>query len=781
MGVRVSLRALRMVPRYSGLFAISLAMLVLTGCPKGNSEFSQGKKAEATEDYDSAVVHYDRALKSDPLNTEYKLKLMRLRFEAGQYHVDQGRKLREKGELQLALAEFQKALMIDAASPIAQQEIQNAMNAIAAKSAADRAPAAPTEEQPKLMAGPPELKPLSRAPINLKSTNDSRVIFDTVAKLAGLTVIFDPDFTSRRIPVELTNVTMEQALDIVALESKAFWKPVTNDIIFVAPDQAQKRRDYEEEIVRTIYLKNTILPQDLTEIINALRQLLDLRRLQQINSQNAIIVRDTPDKVMLAQKIIDDIDKPKSEVVIQFSVLQARRDRVRDLGINPGTTASMTFSPPNATTTTNSSTNSAGTTTTNNTAGLALNQLRSLSTADYSVTLPSATATALLTDSQTRIIDDPQIRMVDGQDAKLRIGDRVPVATGSFQAGVGVGATGAGGSIVNPLVNTQFQYLDVGVIVDVTPRIHPENREVSLKLSVEVSSVTGTQSIGGINQPVISTRKIEHDVRLQDGEVNILGGLIERTNSKAVNGWPGFSQIPFLRYFTSDERVENEDQEVLIVVIPHIIRIPNITAANLRSIASGTDTNPEIRLESVVMSPTLIPVAGNGAAGSTAPAGATPGAAASAAANGTPATAASASGTASLGFEPAQISLKAGETTTIGVVVQGAQDLYSIPMLMQYDPKVISVEDVRQGGFLSGGQQPIAVVQRVDKERGQAIVSGTRMPNTPGVSGNGTIFGLVVRGVAPGTSTLSILQVNARDSQQRPLQLVTNEASVKVQ
>ncbi len=575
MGVRVSLRALRVVPRYSGIFAISLATLLLTGCPKGDSEFNQGKKAESIEDYDSAVVHYDRALKSDPLNTEYKLKLMRLRFEAGQYHVDQGRKLREKGELQLALAEFQKALMIDAASPIAQQEIQNTMNAIAAKNAADRAPAAaPTEEQPKLMAGPPELKPLSRAPINLKSTNDSRVIFDTVAKLAGLTVIFDPDFTSRRIPVELTNVTMEQALDIVALEAKAFWKPVTNDIIFVAPDQAQKRRDYEEEVVRTIYLKNTILPQDLTEIINALRQLLDLRRVQQINSQNAIIVRDTPDKVMLAQKIIDDIDKPKSEVVIQFSVLQARRDRVRDLGINPGTTASLTFAPPNATNTTNSSTNTAGTTTTNNVAGLTLNQLRSLSTGDYSITLPSATATALLTDSQTRIIDDPQIRMVDGQDAKLRIGDRVPVATGSFQAGVGVGATGAGGSIVNPLVNTQFQYLDVGVIVDVTPRIHPENREVSLKLSVEVSSVTGTQSIGGINQPVISTRKIEHDVRLQDGEVNILGGLIERTNSKSVTGWPGFAQIPFLRYFTSQENVENEEQEVLIVVIPHIIRMP---------------------------------------------------------------------------------------------------------------------------------------------------------------------------------------------------------------
>jgi general secretion pathway protein D len=560
----------------------------------------------------------------------------------------------------------------------------------------------------------------------------------------------------------------------------------------VAPDQAQKRRDYEEEIVRTIYLKNTILPQDLTEIVNGLRQLLDLRRVQQFNAQNAIIVRDTPDKVMLAEKIVSDIDKPKSEVVIQFSVLQARRDRLRDLGINPGTSASLVFTPSGLTNNSSNNNNNNGSNNTNTTNALQLNALSHLGTGDYSLTLPSATATALLTDSQTRIIDDPQIRMVDGQDAKLRIGERVPVATGSFQAGVGVGATGAGGSIVNPLVNTQFQYLDVGVIVDVTPRIHPGDREVSLKLSIEVSSVTGTQNIGGISQPVISTKKIEHDVRLQDGEVNILGGLIERTNTNSLSGWPGLSQIPFLKYFTSDNKVENVDEEDLIVVTPHIIRIPNYTAENLRSIASGTDTNPEIRLESVVMTPPL-PAGASAATGAAAPAGAatpaqTPGAAqvpgaptSGAPATGTPAATAPPAGTAQLGFEPAGVSIKAGETTTIGVVVQGAQDLYSVPMLMQYDPKVISVEDVRQGGFLSGGQQPIAVVQRVDKERGQAIVSATRMPNTPGVSGNGTIFGIIVKGVGPGSSTLSILQVNARDSQQRPLQFVTKEATVKVQ
>ena len=204
------------------------------------------------------------------------------------------------------------------------------------------------------------------------------------------------------------------------------------------------------------------------------------------------------------------------------------------------------------------------------------------------------------------------------------------------------------------------------------------------------------------------------------------------------------------KYFTSDNNVDNEDQEVLIVVIPHIIRMPNITAENLRSIASGTDTNPEIRLESEVMSPPVVPHCGAaGAAGSqrqrrrAAPAA--PAASAPATAPRRPAA------TARTGLRAgAALPSKPGETTTIGIVVQNAQDLYSMPLLLQYDPKVISVEDVRQGGFLSGGTQPIAMVQRVDKERGQAIVSATRMPNTPGVSGSGTMFGMVVRGVAPG-------------------------------
>ena len=271
---------------------------------------AKGRQAEAVQDYDTALIHYQQALQADPTNAEYKMKAMRLRFEAAQHHVETGQKLRASGNLQMALAEFQKAAMLDPASAIARQEAQSALDALGQRQAATNQAsqvsansAQPAPEQPsRALAGPPQLTPLSRNPISITMTNDVKLLYEAVARQAGISVLFDPDYATRRVSVDLPNTTLEQALDVISLQGKAFWKPVTNNIIFVAPDQAQKRRDYEEAIVKTIYLSNTILPQDITELINVLRQLLDLRRLQQVNAQNAIVIRDTPDKVMLVEK-----------------------------------------------------------------------------------------------------------------------------------------------------------------------------------------------------------------------------------------------------------------------------------------------------------------------------------------------------------------------------------------------------------------------------------------------------------------------------------------------
>jgi general secretion pathway protein D len=338
-------------------------------------------------------------------------------------------------------------------------------------------------------------------------------------------------------------------------------------------------------------------------------------------------------------------------------------------------------------------------------------------------------------------------------------------------------------------VNTQFQYLEVGVNVDITPRVHP-NHEVSLKVIIEVSSQTGVSTIGGIQQPIISQRKIEQDIRLREGEVNVLGGLFEKTDTRTLNGWPGLAKIPLMRYLFSDDKIDHQENEVLIVMTPRIVRIPEWTKGNLRPLYSGSESNVQVRRDRDVRTPAAelvpgvqqpsatpnqnpAPAGPMGNAGNTANAPNEPGAVVPGAGQGVQG--------ARIRFEPKAVSLKAGQTTTVGIVVDNVNDLFSIPLLLQYNPAVVSIEEVQHGGFLSGGTQEIAIVSRVDKEHGQAIISATRQPNTSGVNGSGTLMGIVVKGIAPGSSNLSIVQVNAKDSQQKPIPLVSSEATVQVQ
>ena len=385
--------------RWSHVFVWLVVAVFAAGCPKkGNQDFHAGEKATEVHDYDAAVDYYLKALQVEPNNALYRIKLNQARFESGQLHIRQGRKLRDKDDLQGAVSEFQRASVLDPSSMVADQELKKTLDMIAERArAAQQQEEQPAMEsgQPALATQPPELKPLSRAPINLKMSNDVKVVFDTVAKLAGLTVIYDPDLQARRISTELNNVTLEQALDIVSLESKSFWKPITENIIMVIPDQTQKRRDYEEQVVRTFYLSNVAIPQDLTEITTGLRQLLDLKRIQQINSQNAIVVRATPDQLALVDKIIRDIDKAKPEVIIQVEVLEARTDNMRNLGILPGQSATIAINP---NCTTNSSTTGTGSSSTgcSSPGTVTLNQLTHLNQNDVVLTLPSATANFLL-------------------------------------------------------------------------------------------------------------------------------------------------------------------------------------------------------------------------------------------------------------------------------------------------------------------------------------------------------------------------------------------------
>ena len=583
-------------------------------------------------------------------------------------------------------------------------------------------------------------------------------------------MLFDPDYTSRRIKIELNGVTLEEALEIIAMESKTFWRPVTGNTIFVAADNPGKRKELEQSVIKTFYLSNLSQPTELQDVVNAMRTILEVSRVQQLPSQDAIVVRGTPDQMALAQKLIDDLDKAKAEVIVEVAVMQVTRDKIRQYGISPPTSATVALQNNISTTssTTTSTTTSSSTGATNQ---INLNRLGNLNATDFTVTISPATATALLNDSNTKLLQNPQIRALDGQKASLKIGDRVPVATGSFQPGIG----GVG---INPLVNTQFQYLDVGVNVDITPHVHA-GREVTLKVSLDISAVTSTVNIGGIQQPVIGQRKIEHEIRLKEGEVNLLGGILEDQQTKSLSGIPGLAQIPILRYLFSQTNTEHRENEIVFALVPHIVRGHEVSGLNQEVLDVGTANAIELRRFTH-------PAGAGGAAGppTGAPSSPAPPAPVEAPPSTTPPggqAAPPAPGNASFLFEPPGITQAKGATFAVNILLTGGQNVYSVPLQLNYDPNILQMVNVSNGGFLSQDGQAVALVHREDPSSGMVQITATRPPGSGGVSGQGAVVTLTFLAKASGQTTLAITKGGARDPAMQAIPVNGAQATINIQ
>ena len=780
--------------RLTRLLFLGLAVLTIAlpaSADKAKDLWKQGKDAEARQNYEAAYEFYKQAYDLKPKELWYRTAYERTKFLAAASHVHRGHLLRDAGKLEEALAEFQRATEIDPSSFIAQQEIKRTRLMID-QAKTGPPPQAAVRSQDVLArrmqnaAGPVELAPIANVPITLKLSEDTKVIYETVGKLAGINVLFDPDYTSRRIRIELNGVTLPEALQIIALESKTFWRPVTPNTIFVAADTLQKRKEIEQSVIKTFYLSNLSAQTELTDVVNTLRTILEVSRVQPLPSQGAIVVRGTPDQIALAEKLVGDLDKARPEVIVEVAIMSVSRDKLRQFGINPPTSASVALNGNLQTTTTNVQGNSGagGTATQSNGTPntINLNRIGNLQATDFVVTIPQATATALLSDSTTKIIQNPQIRSLDGQKASLKIGQRVPVATGSFQPGIG----GVG---INPLVNTQFQYLDVGVNIDITPHVHA-NREVSMKLMLDVSSVVSQTNIGGISQPVIGQRKIEHEIRLKEGEVNLLGGIFDETDTKALSGIPWLAQIPILRYLFSQTNKERVEDEIVFALVPHIVRGTEISEFNEKPLDVGTANAIELHT-------------GGGGGGRPAASASTSGGA-QAVPVPVPATTQPAqqpgitpanppqtqpgsssqpqapSGPPTLSFDPATVNPAVGSTFAVNVAMNGAQNIYSVPVQLSYDPKTLQLVNVSNGGLLSSDGQAVALVNRDDPTTGTLQVTATRPPGAGGVSGQGTIFTLTFMAKAPGASTLAITRGGARDPSNQPIQVTMSQASVTV-
>ncbi len=791
---------LRFTP--AGLALLLALCGLLAAAPSAHAQSAaswnkRGQAAEVRQDYDAAYEAYRHAHEKNPKDLRYTTRMDRMRYQAAASHVDRGRLLRQNGDTNGAISEFTRALQIDPAYEAAGQELQITQHpesntppppspgqVSAPLPGATGSAAVPQSDAMRELSevtGPIEMKPLSTDPITMHIVEDTKVIYQAIGKAAGLNVLFDPDYNSKRIPVDLNRVSLEDALRIVGLISKTFYKPVTSDTIYVAANERQNHANVDDLAIQTFFLSNVSQQNDGNEIQTAIRQLLppDSTKIYFVTSQNALVVRATTDQLLLVQKLLNDLDRPKPEVVVDVAILEVNKDHIRNLGITLPQSFGLT--PQTGCTTsscTTTSTNSTSTTSTTSTASsFTLNTLGNLNATNFAVSISGGTLNALLSDADTRVLQNPSIRATDGQRATLKIGSKIPIATGSYSAGAATGITAGIG------VQTQFQYLDVGVNIDMTPTVHLDH-DVSLKMKVEVSSQTGSVTISGVTEPIIGQRSIEHTIQLKEGEPSILAGILTKQDNATNSGTPGLAQIPLIKYLFGSQYKEVQQDEVVFVLIPHIVRESVLTKINTRAIDTGTNNDIQLRFDPLLADQSAaLPATASNQSKTTA-ANAAAAAVETLKQQAVPPsppgqTTPSSVPPLSLVVLPANSTQKVGTTFQVAVVATFADDVTGVPMQVQFDPKVLQLVNVDAGRLLSKDGQSAALVHR-DEGNGMVTISTSRPPGTPGVSGQGDVCTLTFRAVAPGDSNITLVKVSASNSHQVTVPAVGSQAIVHI-
>ncbi|HYR28264.1 MAG TPA: secretin N-terminal domain-containing protein, partial [Thermoanaerobaculia bacterium] len=600
--------------RLTRLAALLLITSLTISCTSYNA-YKAAQTAERDKNWDVAVIEYEKALEVDPGNRQYKVALDRARREASRAHFTKGKSLFASAAaargadqfrlVQMAMTELQLTVKLDPTNQWAAVElskavqlandIQRAANEqISIDDVKKRAQANISKAQP------PQLNPASDAPISLTFSRDTNVkdIYRALGNAFGINVLFDQAVKDDRITIELRDVTAQQALERVMQAANHFYKVLDEKTIIVVPDNPQARRDYEDLVIRTFYLSNG----DAEQVTNVVRTMIEARNVFPLKALNAITIRDTADKVRIAEKIIEANDKAKAEVVVQVELVQLDVSRIRELGfaLTGGSSMAVNVTRP-VTDSTGAVTGSerflGGTIDDINNVLGTLDRARGnlvvgIPGAAGTTAIPTASYSLLKTLGDSELLANPELRISEGEKATLHIGQRIPVPV-TTMAGYNTGTQPTGGQqLVTPY--TSFQYQDVGIKVGMEPRVH-HNREVTLKLTVEVSNQGDKVTFAGQEQPTFATRTIESTIRLKDGETNFLAGLIQTNEINSTVKTPGLGDLPFIgRLFTKTGK-EHRRTDLVLTMTPHIIRIPDITEEDLAPMWVGTGNNLTFR------------------------------------------------------------------------------------------------------------------------------------------------------------------------------------------
>jgi general secretion pathway protein D len=552
--------------RLARTLAITLALgMMAAGCV--TTGMRAGQLAEQGQDYDRAVVEYTRVLKEHPDNREARLSLDRAKLRAALEHYNRGLRLRNGGRLDEALVELQIASELNPASGDIDSALAETRSQLRTKVAVTREGKTQLET---LIDRSRDLPPLgvdlpadAKVPAVLTFRDASaRDVFTALGRFASVNVVFDPTYRDQPVTIDLRNSTLEAALQAVSASTRNFYRVTAQRTITVVPDTPAKRREYEEEVVRTFFLSNA----DLKETMDMLRVVVDIRRVATSAATNAITIKDTPERIAAASRIITAVDKARPEVVIDVELLEVDRTRLRDYGLqlaSPGDPTPIGID---------------GAASINREGGLTVRDLRSLSQSSVVLTnLPGLYFRLLKSDHNTRTLANPQLRTSEGIAAQAKFGERVPVPVTTFSP------IAAGGVQSQPI--TSFNYENIGVNIDITPRTHHDDN-VTLAIKVGISSISGT-GFGGL--PTFGNREINTVIRLKDGETNLMAGLIRDDERRTLEGVPGLVDIPVLGRLFARSRKESQETDIVMTLTPRIVRVLDLSESDVRAFKVGRD------------------------------------------------------------------------------------------------------------------------------------------------------------------------------------------------
>ena len=781
------------------LIVVVALALAASGCGASRA-FGRGENASRMGDWDTAVEHYRRAVQESPERTDYKIALERAMINASHIHLNQAQLFEARGELEEALREYRRASDFDPPNrQLAAKVIETERRIRDQSEAQPRNNIAQLREQARQV-GPPPLIKLTEVLPEIRFNNTSiRDILNFIANATGINVTYDRDYQDRAYTVQLNGVTLEQALTQILSANQLFYKVINERTIMVIADNPQKRANYEEQVIRTFYVSHSDATE-LAQMINTIIRVPAMAVQPMIapnKTSNTITIRATTAVAAIIEKMIEANDKPRAEIVIDVQILEINRSRTKEFGVDLSSySISTVFSPeadPRGTGTTGGSLNPAP---------FNLNTItRGISTADFYLAVPSAVVHFLETDSESKLIAKPQLRGAEGQKITLNLGDQIPVPSTVFTP------LATGGANTNPL--TSFNYKDVGINIEMTPRVTIEG-DIILDLLVENSTRAGDVNIAGQNLPSFGSRKVTTRLRLRDGEANLLAGLLREDERKSLQGLPGLVRLPILNRLFAANKADATQSDIVMLLTPRIVRTQEITASDISPIFIGTQQNlglggppPLIALQpepEPAQPAPPVPQAGAPPAGGTisivppgssqtpgttavpaAPAPAPrsaptppglvggappPGQAAAppaAPAPGAPPAAATSANPAIAGAG-AQIVVSppgtdfrvGGGPYTVAVSATNASRLSGLSLTITFNPSVLRVRAVQEGSFMRAGGAQATFTQQVDAATGRIDVAILRTGDATGVAGTGLLTAVLFDAVGGGPANLAI-------------------------